>query len=288
MIDVFINYSAEDRPMAGVIRDVLSEAGLVTWQDQLLTPGDDFVSVINRALEEAGCVVTLWTPNSVRSNWVIAEAKIALRRGTLLPVAAGIAVEDIPSPFNSVQAFLSPINTVALINAVRKLLAARQNTRQLDEVVPRPTMPASELEKEKPAYHHQAQETIKKAFVSYAAEDEEIAVELVNHLERMGCPCWIAFRDAHPGEDYRASIVTAIKEVRFLVLVYSAHVNTSFDIATELLLVRRRNKTRFVIKIDASEPDGPVEYELATVQWVDGQKDRTQAFEKIAQRARLF
>src|SRR5262249_32662319 len=104
----------------------------------------------------------------------------------------------------------------------------------------------------------------KKAFVSYATEDEEIAVDLVKYLEDTDCPCWISFRDVDPGEDYRASIVAAIAEVRFLVLVYSAHVNTSFDIATELLLARKRNKRRFVVKVDASEPDGPVEYELAT------------------------
>jgi hypothetical protein len=77
-------------------------------------------------------------------------------------------------------------------------------------------------------------------------------------------------------------------EIAFLVLIYSEHVNTSFDIATELILARKRRKRRFVLKTDGTEPAGPVEYELATVQWIDYQSDRKAAFEKISQRAELL
>jgi hypothetical protein len=287
MTHVFLNYSAQDRALAGEVADALKNAGLLTWQDQeKLMPGVDVVSVIRDALEKAGCIVTLWTPHSVRSDWVLAEAKIGLERGTLFPVAVGIDARDIPIEFRNVQALITRGNAIdpdelnRLIKDVHSYLAhtQRPNTRQL----PR------EIAKDNAAIVARAQQANKKAFVSYATEDEEIAVDLVTYLEGSDCPCWIGFRDVDPGEDYRASITAAIAEIKFLVLVYSAHVNTSFDVATELLLARKRNKRRLVVKIDASEPDGPVEYELATVQWLDGQKDRTKAFEKIAQRARLF
>jgi hypothetical protein len=64
--------------------------------------------------------------------------------------------------------------------------------------------------------------------------------------------------------------------------------NTSFDVATELLLARKRRRKRFVLRTDDTEPAGPVEYELATVQWVDCRSDRQAAFERIAQRSALL
>jgi hypothetical protein len=228
-------------------------------------------------------MVTLWTPNSVRSDWVRAEAHIGYERGLLVPIVVGVALEDIPRPFNAIQALIArngmigPDEMDHLINGVRSLLAKEQQA-----------MPTAKLGKDDEAGTPRPQQAIKKAFVSYASEDEEIAVELVKHLEKTDCPCWISFRDVDPSEDYRASIVTAIAEIKFLVLVYSAHVNRSFDVANELLLARKRNKRRFVIKTDESEPGGPVEYELASVQWVDGQKNRMKAFDRIAERARLL
>jgi hypothetical protein len=128
----------------------------------------------------------------------------------------------------------------------------------------------------------------KKAFVSYAEEDEEIAIDLVQHLEAGGCPCWISFRDVDPGDDYRRSITRAMDQIVFLVLVYSEHVNTSFDVATELLLARKRGRRRFVLRIDATAPDGPVEYELATVQWIDCSSNREAGFDRIARRAAML
>jgi hypothetical protein len=283
MTNVFINYSFQDRPLANEITNALEQAGLRTWQDsEEIKPGEDFVSVIRAALEKSPCIVTQWTAHSVDSSWVLAEAKIAREMGTQLPVAVVIDVRDIPPEFRDVQALTTRSNTInpdelnQLIKAVRSRLADTQPKHLARVPTEIPIGKTGEIARGK------------KAFVSYATEDEETAVELVKYLEGTDCPCWISFRDVDPGEDYRASITAAIAEVRFLVLVYSAYANSSFDVATELLLARKRNKRRFVIKTDASEPDGPVEYELATVQWVDGQKDRAKAFERIGQRARLF
>ncbi len=124
--------------------------------------------------------------------------------------------------------------------------------------------------------------------MSYAEEDEDTAIDLVEHLEAGGCPCWISFRDVDPGDDYRRSIIAAMDEVSFLVLVYSKYVNTSFDIATELLLARKRGRRRFVLRMDPAEADGPVEYELATVQWIDCISDRKAGFDRIVRRAAML
>ena len=131
-------------------------------------------------------------------------------------------------------------------------------------------------------------ETRKKAFISYTDEDEDIAINLLKYLELSDCPCWISFRDVDPDDDYRVSITRAMDKISFLVLIYSESVNTSFDIATELILARKRLKRRFVLKTDSSEPAGPVEYELATVQWIDCQSNQQAAFDRIAQRAKML
>jgi hypothetical protein len=105
MTNVFINYSFQDRPLANEITNALEQAGLRTWQDsQEIKAGEEFVSVIRAALEKSECIVTLWTPHSVVSSWVLAEAKIAREMGTQLPVAVRIDVRDIPPEFMDVQA----------------------------------------------------------------------------------------------------------------------------------------------------------------------------------------
>lgn len=136
--------------------------------------------------------------------------------------------------------------------------------------------------------HHALRSATNKIFISYASEDEDVAIALTNYLEDAGYPCWISFRDVDSGEDYRTSILGAIAAARFLVLIHTSHANLSFDVANELLLARKREKRRFVLKLDDSEPGGPLEYELATVQWIDCRAGREAGFERLAKRAKVL
>lgn len=56
------------------------------WWDAVLRSGQTFDEVIERELRAAKAVVVLWSPRSVRSRWVRAEATLADRGNKLFPI----------------------------------------------------------------------------------------------------------------------------------------------------------------------------------------------------------
>lgn len=95
--DVFLSYARQDRALARVIAEGLRQEGLTVWWDASLRSGETFDEVIERNLKEAHAVVVLWSPASVASRWVRAEATLADRRNKLVP--AIIAACDRPIIF---------------------------------------------------------------------------------------------------------------------------------------------------------------------------------------------
>lgn len=86
MADVFISYAREDAESARRFAEGFQSAGLSVWWDDALRSGEVFDESIERALREAKAVVVLWSPQSVASRWVRAEATLADRNRTLVPV----------------------------------------------------------------------------------------------------------------------------------------------------------------------------------------------------------
>lgn len=84
--DVFISYSREDRAAARHFAKCLAAEGLTVWWDAALHSGETFDEVIERELKAACAAVVLWSPRSVLSRWVRAEATLADRQGKLVPV----------------------------------------------------------------------------------------------------------------------------------------------------------------------------------------------------------
>jgi len=83
--DIFISYSREDRPAARHFAKCFAEEGFGVWWDATLQAGETFDEVIERELKAAKAVVVLWSPRSVQSRWVRAEATLADRSGKLVP-----------------------------------------------------------------------------------------------------------------------------------------------------------------------------------------------------------
>lgn len=84
--DVFISYSREDRAAARHFAKCLAGEGLSVWWDAALHSGETFDEVIERELKAASAAVVLWSPRSVTSRWVRAEATLADRHRKLVPV----------------------------------------------------------------------------------------------------------------------------------------------------------------------------------------------------------
>lgn len=83
--DIFISYSREDRAAARHFADSFVREGFSVWWDAVLRSGETFDEVIERELKAAKAVVVLWSPRSVASRWVRAEATLADRSNKLVP-----------------------------------------------------------------------------------------------------------------------------------------------------------------------------------------------------------
>ena len=95
MSDIFISYKREDQPTARQLADALEKEGWNVWWDPKLRAGDHFDDVIEKALNEAKCVIVLWSTGSLQSRYVRDEATFALERNKLVP----IAIENVELPF---------------------------------------------------------------------------------------------------------------------------------------------------------------------------------------------
>ena len=83
--DIFLSYARHDRGTARMFAECLVDEGFTVWWDASLRSGETFDEVIERNLRDAKAVIVLWSPASVASRWVRAEATLADRRNKLAP-----------------------------------------------------------------------------------------------------------------------------------------------------------------------------------------------------------
>src|SRR5262245_42914075 len=86
MARIFLSYNREDQAIARCYAEALEREGFDVWWDATLKSGDAYDQVTENALKTAKAVVVLWSPRSVASRWVRAEATLADRNKTLVPV----------------------------------------------------------------------------------------------------------------------------------------------------------------------------------------------------------
>jgi hypothetical protein len=99
---IFLSYASPDRELAKVLANALQNERWSVWWDRAIPPGKTFDEVIEAALNEAKCVIVLWSSASVSSDWVKNEAREGLRRRILIP--ALLADVTIPFEFRHIQA----------------------------------------------------------------------------------------------------------------------------------------------------------------------------------------
>jgi len=104
MSDIFISYSKTDHALALKLSAFLEAEGWSVWYDKNLGAADLYRDEIMKQLAVARAVITIWTPNSIRSDWVRAEAGRAKAEGKLIPVKTpDVAYGDIPLPFGEMH-----------------------------------------------------------------------------------------------------------------------------------------------------------------------------------------
>ncbi|NWG91566.1 MAG: toll/interleukin-1 receptor domain-containing protein [Parvularculaceae bacterium] len=87
MTRIFVSYAREDKDR---VAKIVAFAGAIVdevWWDDRLVAGESFTEETERRLNEADFVVVVWTPNSVRSKWVLDEAAVGRDAGKLVPLS---------------------------------------------------------------------------------------------------------------------------------------------------------------------------------------------------------
>lgn len=84
--DIFISYSSKDHAWVSGLAQALVACGYRVWWDRHLLAGENFHKEIERALNAARCVVTVWSEHSIESKWVVAESGQGDKRGVLIPL----------------------------------------------------------------------------------------------------------------------------------------------------------------------------------------------------------
>jgi TolB-like protein len=101
MPEIFLSYNREDQAAARRFAEAFEAEGFSVWWDVTLRSGEAYDQVTEEALRTAKAVVVLWSPRSVVSRWVRAEATLADRNRTLVP--ARIEACDLPIMFELTQ-----------------------------------------------------------------------------------------------------------------------------------------------------------------------------------------
>src|SRR5215472_2941420 len=104
MADIFISYSKADHALALKLSTFLEAEGWSVWWDKSLGAADLYRDEIMKQLAAARAVISIWTPNSIKSDWVRAEAGTAKKEGKLIPAkTSDVAYADIPLPFGEMH-----------------------------------------------------------------------------------------------------------------------------------------------------------------------------------------
>lgn len=153
--DIFLSYSREDRTAARHFAESFAREGFSVWWDAALRSGQTFDEVIEKELRAAKAVVVLWSPRSVLSRWVRAEATLADRRNKLVP--AIIEACDRPIIFELTHAAdlsdwtgdTADLRWRTLVNDLRRLVGgdeeeAAQPIAATPAPEPKPVAPAPE------------------------------------------------------------------------------------------------------------------------------------------------
>lgn len=102
MADIFISYSKLDHDRVRPIVDRLGSLGYTTWWDKHLRAGQVFVDEIERQLDAARVVFTVWSHNARNSTWVYAESARGLDNKKFLQ--ARLDSVQLPLPFDALHA----------------------------------------------------------------------------------------------------------------------------------------------------------------------------------------
>jgi TIR domain len=118
-------------------------------------------------------------------------------------------------------------------------------------------------------------------FVSHVSEDRAVAVAIVNELERLGVPCWIAPRGVNPGRPFDNEIADAIETCQAMLLIFSDGCNASEYIRREVTVAGDARKVIIPFRIEDARPKSGLRVRHSDLHWIDAFASREQAIEEL-------
>src|SRR5256886_12652044 len=106
-------------------------------------------------------------------------------------------------------------------------------------------------------------------FISHSSQDKTVGDAVCGALEGAGVRCWIAPRDVHPGRSFAGEITRASQRSKVMVLIFSAHSNTSEQVLREVQLAANSHLHILQFRIEDVIPNDDLEYYLSTPHWLD-------------------
>ena len=109
-------------------------------------------------------------------------------------------------------------------------------------------------------------------FISYSRHDTNVVNEIVAMLEQEGYSVWIDRDGIESGEDFKRVILKAIKESEVILFFSSEHSNVSDWTAKEIGVAVKYRKHTIPIKLDDSNFNEAVEFDLINLDYIDYSK----------------
>jgi hypothetical protein len=94
MSNIFISYASEDLERVRPLAQALQAQGWSVFWDRTIPPGKTWRQVIGKALDEARCVLVVWSRAAIDSTWVQEEADHGREEGMLVPAS----IDDVRPP----------------------------------------------------------------------------------------------------------------------------------------------------------------------------------------------
>ena len=94
---VFVSYTHADRARVHRVVEALEDVGFTVWWDQSAEAGMRLLSGVEAKLNEAACVVVVWSEASIESLWVQYEAGEGVQQQKLVPITLDSTTP--PGPF---------------------------------------------------------------------------------------------------------------------------------------------------------------------------------------------
>jgi hypothetical protein len=101
MADVFLSYTHSDQKIAELVAHRLAESGWATWWDRELLAGERYRTETQHQLDDARCVLVLWSKAALTSRWVLDEADAGANNGRLVQIL--LEELELPLGFRNVQ-----------------------------------------------------------------------------------------------------------------------------------------------------------------------------------------